>query len=72
MAVRSICLPDKPLVKPDDRQGHSVTVAGYGETGQGPSSYGELLSTMVAIRPESYCKKVYESSVVDEVRQQNA
>lgn len=70
-SVRRICLPDQPLVTPDDRQGHSVTVAGYGETLPGPST-GELLSTMVAIRPESYCRKVYESTVVNDVREKNA
>ena len=67
-SVRRICLPDKPLADPDARQSHSITVAGYGETGLG-ARFGNLLSVKMTVRPEPFCKTVYESSAINELRQ---
>lgn len=66
-SVRHICLPKEALKKADDRDGEGVTVAGYGET-----AVGKLQSTMVTIRPESFCKRIYESKGVKSAREKQS
>ena len=63
-SVRHICLPKQPKLGSDSRKAAAITVAGYGE-----SKVGSLLSVQVTVRPEKYCKNIYESKLVNQAKE---